>query len=193
MRLVSRRVLHALLCAVIGVSIWLGIQPPSSIAGTGQAGPTLGAIPQNCPSGPSPQQFTPSLGPGIGNDLVRLTFFGPTETGTFLKVHLGRHLHHGWFEKMIWFLQPGSTTTIRVRGWNLRTGKPIVEQIKGYPDQPVRYATSVTLGPHPAATEPGGWMDAGGSHGYFFPTAGCYVLFVQWKSGAMLLPFAAGR
>ena len=96
---------------------------------------------------------------------------------------------------MLWAVAPHTAGKILLRGWNLRTGAAIWFSLSGAP--PTRGAT---IGPRregAQAVMPNGqqvnmhsWR--GFPSGIYIPSAGCYVLFAQWRTGSWIVPFAAG-
>jgi hypothetical protein len=89
--------------------------------------------------------------------------------------------------KILWALVPGTTDTVTLRGWNLATGRRVVF---GLPDVSGHGKVGM-LDPRAGGSNPDGW--GGFPSDEYFPSAGCYVLFAQWRTGSWIVPFAFGR
>ncbi|HZU12373.1 MAG TPA: hypothetical protein VFB58_06000 [Chloroflexota bacterium] len=75
-----------------------------------------------------------------------------------------------------------------MRIWSLRTGKLAWSTINRN-QSATRVGTLLVEKGDP--TNPNGWW--GETAAVYFPSAGCYAFFAQWKGGAWLIPYAAGR
>ncbi len=126
----------------------------------------LGAVPQNCPSGPTPEAIGPNGLSGIGASPVWVFVFqGPHAT-----LHLageGSHTQYGWSTGFLLAIGP---TDVGVRA-------------SMHPELSVLIGT--------VFASDGKWEEWA-THLYL-PGAGCYYLEATWPGGAWHLTFAAGR
>jgi hypothetical protein len=191
--MVRRVRLHLALCMAVAFSFWLA---GSASAHSARHRPYLGPIPTNCPPSPSLQRFEPSLfGAGLGKNPVWAVGLQPS-VGL-----VGDVTVHGWGVKVLWAIAPHTPGKVVLRGWNLRSGAPIWFSFNGVGSGTATYATEgAVIGPRQRGAQevmPNGKpVNMHGWRGFpsaiYLRSAGCYVLFAQWRSGAWLVPFAAG-
>jgi hypothetical protein len=185
--------LHLALCMTVAFSLWLAA-PASAHAAHHTA--YLGPIPTNCPPSPASRRFEPSVfGAGLGKNPVWAVGLQPPVA------LLGDSTSHGWGYKVLWAVAPHTAGRILLRGWNLRTGAAIWFSFGGVGGGMAAFATrGAVLGPRERGAQevmPSGKpVNMHGWRGFpsqiYLTAAGCYVLFVQWRDGAWIVPFAAG-
>ena len=184
-----RRLVHCLvLCLVL--PLWWGAHPDASLAHGPARVAVLGPAPANCPPAPAPQSFAPKVfGPGVGGAPVWAVFGGQSAVlpGEPHSTVSPPHTRDGWQMKILWALAPATTDTVTLRGWNLSTGKRVVFGLSDVAGN----GTVGMLDPRSGGGNPDGW--GGFPSDEYFPSAGCYVLFAQWRTGSWIVPFAFGR
>jgi hypothetical protein len=86
--------------------------------------------------------------------------------------------------KILWAMAPGTTDVVTLHGWNLATGARVLFDLKGV-------EKVGQLDPRLGGSGMDGW--GGFPSEEYLPSAGCYVLFAQWRTGAWMIAFAFGR
>lgn len=151
---------------------------------------SLGPVPTNCPPPPALQRFGPTVfGAGVGRNPVWAVGLRSSV------IPEGAATAHGWVYKVLWAVAPHTAGKILLRGWNLRTGAPIWLSFNGGPATRgaaigPRQAGALAMMPNGQPVAMHGWR--GFPSGIYISSAGCYVLFAQWRTGAWIVPFAAG-
>jgi hypothetical protein len=156
----------------------------------------LGAVPQNCPSGPTPEAIGPNGLSGIGASPVWVFVFqGPHAT-----LHLageGSHTQYGWSTGFLLAIGPNYSGPVTLRGGDLADGYPLwfgqvdvgVVPLVAPRVDPMHPELSVLFGTVFASD--GKWEEW--ATDLYLPGAGCYYLEATWPGGAWHLTFAAGR
>ncbi len=160
---------------------------PISTLGPTPTAPPLGAVPQNCPPGPRPQNIFADIIPVIGSFPVWAAGF----VGPHAILHIGNgkstqnnvYTQHGWYRKILWRVSRNSPSPVTLHGSSLRDGTPLWFQI-GDQDPTL----SPVLDPGTAGEQP--WTSFPSY--IFIPQAGCYYLEAHWSSGSWRITFAAG-
>jgi hypothetical protein len=193
MLLSSRLSLRLAIC--VGVLLYLVAKPQGLLAHGSSKAPVLGQAPTNCPTTPDPQSFNRWFGMGLGSGPVRAVFGGP---GTVIPTESHNpaglpHTRYGWPEKTLWAMTPGTTDIVTLHGWNLATGKRVLFNFKGVADDntPLEIKKVGKLDPRFGGTGADGWASFISEE--YFPSAGCYVFFAQWRTGSWVVPVAYGR
>lgn len=149
--------------------------------------PRLGPLPQNCPSAHAQIFGTWHV---YGGPPVWAA--GIDETGRIHVYPKAKHTRHGWGFKLGWWNEPSLTTKAVVHGWNLSTGQRMWFNQKGDTNGiPLEQKKNGLLDPGKGSIGDNGWRFHASEE--FIPSAGCYVLYAQWKSGGWALPLAIGR
>jgi len=95
--------------------------------------------------------------------------------------------------KILWAVAVKSPGRVTLQGWNLQTGKPVHF---GFGIGPSTQATITTVAHLDARASRTQTHNTGSWEGFpseeYFPSAGCYVLFAQWRTGSWIVPFAFG-
>lgn len=149
--------------------------------------------PTSCPPGPAPKVVSPDYGPAVGQAPAWAVAFSPGTHGPVLLVQglttLGQH---GFYEKVLWLIQPGYSHLVHLSGSDGSSGSALWFQIgdsapttNGVLDPASPGAYSV----NPA--EPNQAFINFPSY-LFVPQAGCYFLEATWPGGHWRIPFAAG-
>src|SRR5437899_884817 len=91
--------------------------------------PPLGAVPQDCPPGPTPQQVFPDVGPALGHaPLWAIGFDGPHAV-IHIPTSYDTYTQYGWTWKVIWRMQGGFTSSVTLHGKNGRDDTSLWFQI----------------------------------------------------------------
>lgn len=188
-----------LLVTCLALTVPWAVLPHVALARSAATTTVLGRAPTNCPATPAPERFTPEFGPGWGGGSVWAVGLGAGQS--FLipgQAHSsgvpGRSVY-GWGNKILWAVAVSSPGRVTLRGWNLRTGQPIHFGFGGTePAAPTPFVTVAHLDAQAARaiTHNSGAYEGFPSEEYF-PSAGCYVLYAQWRTGSWIVPVAFGR
>jgi hypothetical protein len=159
--------------------------------------PVVGRIveppPTSCPAGPNPQTVSPDFGPGLGQAPVWAVTFSSGAHGAILliqsEVTLGEH---GYYEKVLWVIQPGYGHIVHLSGSELTTSSSLWFQIGD-----LAPTTAPALDPSHPRAYPVNPANPDQVFAYYpsyllIPHAGCYVLEASWPEGHWRIPFAAG-
>jgi len=152
--------------------------------------PPLGAVPQDCPPGPTPQPISPYIGPAIGSSPVWAVGFGGPHAVLHIPVSYDTYIpQYGWTWKLIWEVGPNYTHRITLRGGDLRNSTSLWFQFSGDPTtSPILDAQTPD---HPESVIGNNWAEWGSY--LYIPAAGCYYLEASWPGGHWRITFAAGR
>lgn len=175
----------------------LCLPPLSSTLAAHKSVPTLGPIPSNCP--PTAHEQVVHGGSHVfGSSPVWAGIYGnaPFSDRQVGRIHLGPlsiHTRHGWGFKVLWWIEPSLASKVTIHGWHLGTGQRMwFNQEGNRPDgTPLQQKRSGIIDPTQATPDQEGWKFYPSME--YIPSAGCYVLFAQWKEGAWALLFAMGR
>lgn len=155
----------------------------------------LGPPPQGCPGPPprrravGPRYFRPLVGgsPLWGGFYAKLDRRANAySTGANV-----RRVRYGWRIKVLWLIEPTTTTSVTLSGSNTTTGQPLYFETGGV--QPRGPSARLALDPsYPAIpVQHGRWKEF---PSYLFaPSAGCYRLTASWAGGSWALGFGFGR
>ncbi len=154
--------------------------------------PPLGAVPQNCPPGPTFQTL-PSIGNVVGTGPVRVDgLVGPPDALVWSpKEAVQYHTQNGWIHKFLYLVATDVDGLVTIHGMNLQDGSPL---LPGADDQaPASTATMLVLDVHePSITNRvDQWTEFPGA--LTIPKAGCYALEADWPGGHWQITFAAGE
>lgn len=107
--------------------------------------------------------------------------------GRHVILHFGVRTRYGYPQKVFWQLMHGTPDPVTLRGWNVRTGRPI------WFGHPLPVAHPQPMAPPPVIAWPVGVVRPHRAPTLIFvPAAGCYLLEARWSTGSWILPFAAG-
>jgi hypothetical protein len=152
--------------------------------------PPLGAVPQTCSPGPTPQNIFGGLGPVIGKSPIWATgFTGPN--ARILIPSYNTYTKFGWTWKILWDVGPHFLQQITIQGKDMQSGTPLHFQFAD--TDPI--VTSLVLDPnHPTHSGAGAGPNykEWGSYIYI-QKAGCYQIKATWQGGQWSFPFAAGH
>jgi hypothetical protein len=145
----------------------------------------LDVAPQNCPTSIMVHQDHPGRpldGGWIGGGaLVGHSMWIVHAHRATLSVGVNR-TKYGYPQKVFWQLARGVHVVVTLRGWNLRTGQQIWfgHPVPPDPDHHLIAWPAAVVRDHRAPTLT------------FVPSAGCYMLHAEWRTGSWSIPFAAG-
>lgn len=149
------------------------------------AKPHLGPLPTNCPRGPTPRPHAPGF-TIVGGSPVWTHFL--VGSGPSPLAPTSGHKRWGWEFKLGWSLEPDAKSSVTIRGWNIKNGKPI--WFASNDSQGV--VRRLVIDPQKAQNEEfEGWLFFPAE--MYVPSAGCYAFYAQWKDGGWILPFSVGQ
>jgi hypothetical protein len=184
-----RCVLALCLALACSVMVWFSDVLWSPSPGTAVArAQGAGLAPTNCPK--SSVHSVGSQGAAwVGNHAVRAWSIWQGSQAT---LDVGGGDAHGLQQKVFWRVRRTLHQVVTLRGWNLRTGSPTWFHFadQGAGTQP--YAPKAVLDPRYASADPQDPTWPGYASVITVPSAGCYILFAQWRTGSWAVPFAAG-
>jgi len=152
----------------------------------------LTSAPEGCPGpSPHPTKVARFVGPVVGESPVwggLYARFDP-KVNTYRDGEVAR-TKKGWALKVIWLIEPGTSTPVTLTGTNVATGEPVSFHIGGV--APVGPTTVLVLDPdHPAIPlQHGQWKEFPSE--LLFPSSGCYRLNASWADGAWEMGFGFG-
>jgi hypothetical protein len=185
---------------VISTSLWLALLTlwTPATAATGRSALIspplpriprfLGPSPRNCPVASPHFIHRSRSGPPIvwiGSGLL-VGYSGWQVVNHRLMLGFGARTEYGFPQKIFWQLARTMRGSVRLRGWNLRTGQRI------WFGRPLPAANSAVSSPPPVIAWPSAVIF--GRHAptlTFVPEAGCYVLQARWHGGGWSVPFTA--
>lgn len=155
--------------------------------------PPLGAVPQDCPPGPTPQTIDPAFGNAVGAGPVwGIGMVGPQAELVWSPEDAARyHTPTGWNHKFLYVVATKVDGLVTIHGTNLGDGAPLRPSAD---DQtPASTATTLVLDTRaPSITNRvDQWTELPG--GLSIPEAGCYALEADWPGGHWRITFAAGE
>jgi hypothetical protein len=147
----------------------------------------LGAVPQDCLPGQTPQPFDSSFTPGVGAGPLRVMFEADYPT-IRLDPSTEDYTQYGWGVTLIVALQLSSADGVLLQGENLDTGSALWFDFSFLPQQPTTaLMVNAALASQYGDSRWSSWI------GYLYiPTAGCYALEASWPDGHWQIFFAAG-
>lgn len=148
----------------------------------------LGAVPQDCLPGQTPQPFDSGFTPGVGAGPLRVMFEGNYPT-IRLDPSAEDYTQYGWGVSIIVALQLSYPDGVLLQGENLDIGSSLWFDFSFLPQQP-------TMALMVNADHSGQYGDSQWTSwiGYLYiPVAGCYALEASWPGGHWQVFFAAGQ
>lgn len=156
--------------------------------------PTVGPVPQSCPTSNPTRRVFSQLSSVTGSTPVWATWIPDPSVfreGSFTNSNPPTNYDpaYGWqITKVVWEVGPNYTQPISIHGYELLNHTPMFIQIE---DTPTAHTVLDSHHPsHPRSVLGDGWAEWGSY--IVVPKAGCYRMDVSWPTGHWALNFAFG-
>jgi hypothetical protein len=149
--------------------------------------------PTSCPPGPPPKVVSPDYGLAVGQAPAWAVGFSSGKHGPVLLFEgLTRLGPHGFYEKVLWVIQPGYSHVVHLTGSYGSSGPALWFQIGDSAPTTNAALEPASPGAYPVnPAEPNQAFINFPSY-LFIPQAGCYSLEAAWPDGHWRTAFAAG-